>query len=75
MKDALRAVLYDQQNQEVDERKNWASIGEQKSSSEDDKQYQPASGGVDTSIHALREKNRWINPSPSATVGEYLENC
>ena len=75
MRDALRAVLYNQQNHEDDERGNWASIGEPKSSSEDDKQHQPASGGVDTSIHALREKNRCMLPSPSATAVGYLGYC
>ena len=44
------------QDQEDERRKNWASIGEAKSSSEDDRQH--TAGGGDNSIHALREKNR-----------------
>ena len=46
-----------QQEQETDNRKNWAAIGEAKSSSEDDKQH-TAADGLDNSIQALREKNR-----------------
>ncbi len=46
-----------QQEQETDNRKNWAAIGEAKSSSEDDKQHTTADG-LDNSIQALREKNR-----------------
>ena len=46
-----------QQEQETDNRKNWAAIGEAKSSSEDDKQH-AAADGLDNSIQALREKNR-----------------
>ena len=46
-----------QQEQEPGNRKNWAAIGEAKSSSEDDKQH-TAADGLDNSIQALRDKNR-----------------
>ena len=49
-----------EQDQEDERRKNWAAIGEAKSSSEDDRQHTAVGG--DNSIHALREKNRFTSP-------------
>lgn len=43
----------------MSDRKNWAAIGEGKSSSKDDKHH-AAAGCADNSVHALREKNRYI---------------
>lgn len=56
----IQTQLHDLQVQELDARKSWAAIGEARSSSEDDKndRIHHNSGGVDTSIHMLREKNR-----------------
>ena len=52
--------MHDLQVQEFDTRKNWTPLGEARSSSDEDKHdktnHNP--GGVDTSVHMLREKNR-----------------
>ena len=70
MKLCIQAVLHDLQAQEHDTRRNWAAIGEARSSSEDDKHDRPhhISGGVDTSIHMLREKNRLVSCSIRAQL-------
>ena len=66
----VQALLHDLQAQEHNARKNWAAIGEARSSSDDDKHERSHhdSGGVDTSIHMLREKNRFASCSNSCSA-------
>ena len=60
--------MHNLQVQELDTRRNWTPVGEARSSSEDDKHDKPHhnSGGMDTSIHMLREKNRCATRSQSS---------